>query len=153
MHVSGDCLSQRWGPVEISLIDIGIPQKGNAGHDGKGNSPIGPLNDVLALANRHHQAWGPQTSSCIERDYAANQAMEESHDHFTERHTSHRSPQRNQPALGQRGRWSAGLSVARVSGDLVRVAQADTGARGALHGHRTRSARLRRYREAGLWLR
>src|ERR1700719_4706990 len=64
-------VSQRRGPVEISLIDIGIPQKGNAWHDVKGNSPIGPLNDVLALANRHHQAWGPQALSCIERDYAA----------------------------------------------------------------------------------
>src|SRR5579863_2508036 len=88
-------------------------------------------------------AWGPQALSCIERDYAANQAMEESHDHFTERHTSHRSPQWHQPTLGQRRRRSAGLSVARVSGDLVRVAQANAGARGAVHGHRSLSARLR----------
>ena len=64
-------MSQRWGPVEILLIDIEIPQKGNAWHDVKGNSPIGPLNDVLALANRHHQACGPPALSCIERNYAA----------------------------------------------------------------------------------
>src|SRR5207249_3630941 len=74
--------------ASVPLIDIEIPQKANAWHV-KGNSPIGPLIDVLALANRHHQAWGPQASSCIERDYAANQAMEESHDHFTKRRTSH----------------------------------------------------------------
>src|SRR5947209_2539358 len=77
------------------------------------------------------RAWGPQAYM------VANQAMEESHDHFTERHTSHRSPQRHQPTLGQRGRRSTGFSVARVSGDLVCVAQADSGARGAVHGHRT----------------
>ena len=75
--------------ADAPSIDIEIPQKGNASHDVKGNSPIEPLNDVLALANRHHQAWGPQASRCIERDYAANQAMEESHDHFTKRRTSH----------------------------------------------------------------
>src|SRR5271154_6049819 len=34
------------------LIDIKIPQKGNARHDVKGNLPIGPLNDVLVFRNR-----------------------------------------------------------------------------------------------------
>jgi hypothetical protein len=49
----------------MSPIDIKIPQKGNAWHDVKGNSLIGPLNDVLVLANSHHQAWGPQASSQV----------------------------------------------------------------------------------------
>jgi len=62
----------------------------------------------------------------------------------------YRSPQRDHSALGDCRRRPAGLSVARLSGDLVRVAQADTGARGAVHNHRSRSPRLRRYREAAL---
>jgi len=40
--------------ADVPLIDIEIPQKGNARHDVKGNSPIGPLNDVLVLGTGHH---------------------------------------------------------------------------------------------------
>ncbi len=40
--------------ASVPLIEIEIPQKGNAWHDVKGNSLIGPLNDVLVLANSHH---------------------------------------------------------------------------------------------------
>src|SRR5580692_2786737 len=38
--------------ADVPLIDIKIPQKGNARHDVKGNLPIGPLNDVLVFRNR-----------------------------------------------------------------------------------------------------
>ena len=46
---SGKCVLDRYR---------GITQKGNAWDDVKGNSPIGPLNDVLVLANSHHQGMG-----------------------------------------------------------------------------------------------
>src|ERR1700689_788786 len=46
--------------ADVPAIDIEIPQKGNARHDVKGNSPIGPLNDVLVFRNR--PSWAKRIS-------------------------------------------------------------------------------------------